>query len=275
MDRFAPRYYDHLPRAVEHAILSGAPQASAAKQEAIVNEVKMVYYLSWYVSCLQTNGVIPFAATLPFKHYLNAFKNVLNDNPYAYKGIDGRWAQIMESSYQHLMTSNAVYRLFIDPNGEFYGKPFKVEKLLAVERFMGAGDVQAAMFAIEVFSHKFRSPTERMVADGFKLMLEKARGDELVTEDLLASWNVGRDGADTNFHSVAENFSWSMTTPECIRMFAGYPELATKLSGSTREKKEHPYIYCNGYSWTTFDCPSDNEILKMIARSLRLDRYRV
>lgn len=168
LERFILRYFIYGPRAVQHALVMGAPPMAVEVKQGIRREFVIQRILSTIASKLQSDGILSFPCKLVFKSYYDRFLHQMRENPW----IDcdpptagDRRSSIIENMYGFLVNRQVIHRLFIEPGAKFEGVPFEVDHLLEMEREMATGDMQTAILAIGAYSHSIRSPTEYRVAD--------------------------------------------------------------------------------------------------------------
>jgi hypothetical protein len=171
LERFIPRYYMFGNRAVPHSLVTGAPPLAPEVKRSIRREFAMQRILVMMASKLQTDGVISFPCSLVFKSFYGLFLARMRLNPWLDcdpPTAGDRRSSIIEMLYSFYVNRLVIHRVFLEPGGQHFGKPFAIDQMLDMQPEMASGDVQSAILAIGAYSHSMRSPTEYRVAELMK-----------------------------------------------------------------------------------------------------------
>jgi hypothetical protein len=213
LNRFVPRYYIYGKRAVEHALVMGAPPQPPEVKAGIRREYVLQRMLGFITSKLQADGIISFPNKLVFKSYYERFLAQLRENPYLDfdpPTAGDRTSNIIENMFVFLVNRMAIQRLFIDPDGKHAGQPFRVDRLLDLEAEMATGDMQAAILALGSYSHAFRSPTEYRVASMLSQLVLAKLGREYNRRHASGEPSDTANGRDLFFAVAPKSaLSWS------------------------------------------------------------------
>jgi DNA polymerase III delta prime subunit len=163
LNRYNQRYFMAGSRARHHALMTGADGPSTDELRAIKHEMQTERSLLLLLSKLQSVGIVPDPDLTVHFDYYRRFLRELRANPYldAEPFTSGdRRSGMIQILFNCLVNRIAIRRAFIEPGAEFRGKPFDIQQMLSLSKFMLHGDMQASIIAISAFSHVFRSPTE-------------------------------------------------------------------------------------------------------------------
>jgi len=274
LDRFVCRYYMYRSRMVPHAIVIGAPPLPTDQQKAIRREFQVLHTLLMLTTKMQSDGVIHFPALQVFNSFYENFLLELRNNPFldcdAMTAGDRR-STIITNNYCWVVTRAALFKLFLDPEGKYYQKPFSVDQLLDVDQYMGAGDIQTAMIAIGQYSHCFRSPTEYRVAELMRLHIVERLREEYAFYGPTDQEHWA--GAPQNFvHNInALDFdSYSDLAVSQLRQYVNNDaEKLRKMVGAHGRFEESRYIPYDTVMWNNNNnSPHINESCNSLAYRL-------
>ena len=159
---------------------------------------------------------MPWPHVEVFRSFVSNLAEQTVANPYldcAPLDMSDRKKMAMELIFINLVNRMVITRHFVEDDGDFTGKPFDPVQMVTLDRYMGVGDIQMAIFAAGYAAHELVSPVHLEVRKRLINLAEvKATPDQddgcsfSVDTSLLVPQLVVSAGEDSHHVTISKEF---------------------------------------------------------------------